>query len=116
LFLHGHTLMPGASTVMAPNSVWTLRVRPSRRRLSFIQSLHTRAHVMKLLHLGLQDQAGQVAEQTLALGQCRADLLRRQPDNPPFEPADLNRPSPQPLFASSLTTHSMTAIPCPRKV
>jgi hypothetical protein len=41
--------------------------------------------------LGLQDQACQFAQQSLALGQRQANLLRRQPDNASFEPANLDR-------------------------
>jgi hypothetical protein len=51
-FLHGHTLIRGASTVMVPNSVWILWVWLSRRRLGFIQSLHTWAQAANWLRRG----------------------------------------------------------------
>ena len=56
------------------------------------------------------------AEQSLALGQRQADLLRRQPDNPSFKPApSIVSTPPQPLLASSLSSHSMTALLCPEE-
>jgi hypothetical protein len=59
----------------------------------------------ELLHLGLQDEASEFAQQSLALGQRKANLLRRQPDNPSFEPADLDRLHfARPVFASSFST------------
>jgi hypothetical protein len=45
----------------------------------------------EFLDLGPQDQARHLAQQFLPLGQRQTELLRRQPDNPRFELANLDR-------------------------
>jgi hypothetical protein len=74
----------------------------TEQRLDFTGSIITPASELQtvpahtgagseLFHLGLEDQAGEFAQQTLALGQRQPDLLRRQPDNPSFKPAYFDR-------------------------
>jgi hypothetical protein len=44
----------------------------------------------EFLHLGLQDQARELGQQTFAFRQSQADLLCCEPDHPSLNPADLN--------------------------
>ena len=46
VFIQGQALIRGASTMIIPKSVWTVRVRLSRCRRSFMHSGQTRAHVV----------------------------------------------------------------------
>ena len=101
---------------MVPNSVWIFRVRPSRRRLSFIQSLHTRAQVANFAIWVWRTRRGSSPSRSLPSASVRpissaVSLTTRRSSLP----TSIVSTSPQPLLDSSFTTHSMSALPCRRQ-